>query len=273
MWVQLYHTAFFDPVCAARRTNGWCAVTALGPAKLLRGRLLTPHRPGAGRSQGVGASRYGRTVPFPGASPFPRFPVSLVSLLFSPSLPSQPPSQNCILTGVLLTDPYYSRWNFYGDNPYASAHVINSWKGSIVFSGSELGAPVPSGSRLISDGPGSDPVRAAYIYYTYNTTRASWDPLTVLYAMEGLGDLFQYANEHGYNHIAEDGSNEWIFDEKVRNQHWLKLAVSNEAASDRLEQLYLKGAWEAVRALGRRARMINQGCIMSYEVVFLSLLI
>lgn len=139
------------------------------------------------------------------------------------------------------------RWNFYGDNPFATAHAINNWKGPIVFTGSELGGTVFSGARLIVEGPETDPVRAAYIYYTYNTTRASWDPLTVLYAMDGLGELFDYANEYGYNQVANDGSNAWVYDESVRNQHWLRLKVSNQTASERLESLYLQGAWSAAK--------------------------
>ena len=94
----------------------------------------------------------------------------------------------------------------------------------------------------MSDGPSSDPVRSAYLWYTYDVPRFSWDPLTLLYAMHGLGDVFEYANEYGYNHVHANGSNSWIFDETRTDQHWLKLKMSPENTEELLDKLYLEGA-------------------------------
>ena len=133
-------------------------------------------------------------------------------------------------------------FNFFGDNPQRTQHVVNTWPGRITFSGYSMGLNVSSGGRLMSDGPSSDPVRSAYLWYTYNVPRFSWDPLTLLYAMHGLDDIFEYANEYGYNQVHANGSNTWIFDEGSSDQHWLKLVMSREHAEELLDTLYLEGA-------------------------------
>jgi len=133
-------------------------------------------------------------------------------------------------------------WNFRGSNPSHSAYVINTWEGRIIFSGDDVGKDVISGLRLMSEGPKTDPVRMAYIYYSYFTGRSSWDPLAVLYAADGLGGLFEYGNEYGYNHIQANGTNQWVWDESVRNQFFLRLRVNNQTAAAELDRLYLRGA-------------------------------
>jgi len=149
---------------------------------------------------------------------------------------------------VLMGGGYPSghEFNFWGYDPSATAHVINNWKGPLVFSGSELGGNVTSGDGLMARGPASDPVRAAYLYYTYNTSRFSWDPLTMLYAVDGLGELFEFGNDGGYNFVHPNGSNVWVVDEKVRNQHWLKLKVDNVTAAGLLDDMMVEASWSAV---------------------------
>lgn len=138
-------------------------------------------------------------------------------------------------------------FNFRYYDPAATAHVINSWKGSpIVFSGVELGGNVSTGRSLLASGPARDPVSAAYLYYTYNTSRFSWDPLTVLYAMDGPGQLFEFANDGGYNFVYANGSNVWVEDEGVKDQHWLKLKVDNATAASVLDKMMLEAAWSVV---------------------------
>lgn len=138
--------------------------------------------------------------------------------------------------------PSGHEFNFFGDNPLRTAHVVNSWPGRITFSGFSMGLNVTSGARLMSEGPSSDPVRSAYIWYTHHTPRSSWDPLTMLYAMRGLDDVFEFANEFGYNLVHANGSNTWVSNESRTDQHWLKLAVSREEAEELLDRLYLEGA-------------------------------
>ncbi|KAI8623600.1 inosine/uridine-preferring nucleoside hydrolase [Xylariaceae sp. FL1651] len=149
---------------------------------------------------------------------------------------------------VIMGGEYPSghEFNFWGDNPLTTAHVVNNWQGNMVFSGFEMGGNVLSGENLINHGPPSDPVRRAYVWYTYGEARFSWDPLTILYAIDGLGDIFEYANEYGYNHVHPNGSNQWIDDERVTNQHFLRLAVSNATAAMKLDRLLLDGARSVV---------------------------
>ncbi|KAM0278205.1 hypothetical protein ACHAQH_005320 [Verticillium albo-atrum] len=169
-------------------------------------------------------------------------PADEYSDLAGPDLLSTKVSELVIMGGAY---PSGREFNFWGDDPSATAHVVNDFTGRMVFSGFELGGNVTSGSRLMVDGPTGDPVRAAYIYYTYGQPRQSWDPITVLYAIRGLSTMFDYGNENGYNHIHEDGSNKWVDDDRVRNQHWLKLKMDNETLSDELDRLYLEAAWIA----------------------------
>ncbi|KAK4235770.1 hypothetical protein C8A03DRAFT_36357 [Achaetomium macrosporum] len=108
-------------------------------------------------------------------------------------------------------------WNFWGSNASPTAHAINSWEGRVVFLGDDVGKDVLCGAPLMSQGPEDDPVRMAYIYYSYYNPRPSWDPLTVLYAIYGLGGLFEFGSEYGCNHVERDGTNRWVWDEEVRN--------------------------------------------------------
>ncbi|ORY63930.1 inosine/uridine-preferring nucleoside hydrolase [Pseudomassariella vexata] len=143
--------------------------------------------------------------------------------------------------------PSGHEFNFWGDNSSLTAHVVNNWKGRVVFSGSELGGNVSSGGPLMNEGPVTDPVRQAYIYYTYGTPRFSWDPLTVLYAIEGLGNLFEFGNVNGgYNYVYPNGSNVWVNDETRTEQYWLKLKTDNVTAAAELDRLFLEGARSVV---------------------------
>jgi len=110
-----------------------------------------------------------------------------------------------------------------------------------------MGETVATGRSLMENGPRGDPVRAAYTYYTYGVPRFSWDPLTVLYAIRGLGDYFTFGNVNGYNHIELDGSNRWIPDENVRTQHWLKLKKDNVSVGVHLDRMFLEGARSVVK--------------------------
>lgn len=137
-------------------------------------------------------------------------------------------------------------WNFWGSNGSLAAHVVNTWEGQMVFVGDDVGKDVKSGGELMSAGPKTDPVRMAYIYYSYYEPTSSWDPLATLYAIGRLGELFKYGNEYGYNHVNANGANRWVWDRKVQNQFFLRLKVSNETAAQELDRLFLKGALSVV---------------------------
>ncbi|KAL1845753.1 hypothetical protein Daus18300_014455 [Diaporthe australafricana] len=142
-------------------------------------------------------------------------------------------------------------WNFWGSgHPARTSQVINDWDSTIplTFVGDDTGKYVLAGGALMDDGPAADPVRRAYTYYTYGLTpgRASWDPLAVLYAICGLGALFRRGNDFGYNHVESgNGSNYWVWDERVTNQSFLRLAVPNETAAAEVDRLFLNGARSA----------------------------
>lgn len=138
-------------------------------------------------------------------------------------------------------------YNFWGSNSSLSAHVVNTWEGRMVFVGGDVGKFVHTGGPLMEDGPKDDTVRKAYIYYTFVNPRSSWDPLTVLYAVQGTGDLFKYGNEYGYNHIEPNGTNYWVWDESVRHQFFLRLKVDNATAAAEVDRLFLRGAESVAR--------------------------
>ena len=84
---------------------------------------------------------------------------------------------------------------------------------------------------------------AAYQWYgdRCNTTRASYDPVTVLYGALGLGDLFEFGNVGGFNEVAEDGRNGWVEDGVETGRRWLRLkdGVDETYVGEMLEHLYV----------------------------------
>ncbi|EAQ83107.1 hypothetical protein CHGG_10925 [Chaetomium globosum CBS 148.51] len=139
--------------------------------------------------------------------------------------------------------PSGREFNFGGVDPASAHKAINNWPRQVpvTYIGFELGKDIFSGGRLTdSNAPTRSPVLAAYQWYVgrCSTLRESWDPITTLYGIcgiegcgeLGMGKLFEFANDKGYNWVGEDGSNEWVNDTGAVNQHWLKLAegVTNE---------------------------------------------
>jgi len=85
-------------------------------------------------------------------------------MLLGPALVAAKVSELVVMGGGY---PAGYGFNFYYDNPAATAHVVNTWPGPMTFSGTELGKNVFSGAQLTVEGPEDDPVRAAYMWYTY----------------------------------------------------------------------------------------------------------
>lgn len=157
---------------------------------------------------------------------------------------------------VVMGGYYPSGWefNFGGEDPDATAYVVENWPKDvpITYSGGELGGEIFSGQSLTEHSPPDSPILAAYQWYVgrCSTLRESWDPLTTLYGILGL-DGFErigvksplaFANEFGYNSItSSNGSNAWVNDSSVTNQHYLRLAdgVSNSSVAWLLDQLYI----------------------------------
>ncbi|KAI1759824.1 nucleoside hydrolase [Hypoxylon sp. FL1150] len=155
---------------------------------------------------------------------------------------------------VIMGGQYPLGWeyNFAGDDPTSTFNVVNNWPRDvpITYSGLELGENILSGEGLADTAPADSPVLAAYQWYVgrCSTIRESWDPVTTLYGILGLdgsqvlgiGKLFTYANEVGYNEVASDGTNTWVNDSDVSNQHWLRLAdgVTNTSVARLLDRFY-----------------------------------
>ncbi|PLN85688.1 inosine-uridine preferring nucleoside hydrolase-domain-containing protein [Aspergillus taichungensis] len=137
--------------------------------------------------------------------------------------------------------PSGREFNFFGYNSTAAAHVVNTWPGKATFVGNQVGLHVISGARLTIEGPANDPVRAAYLCGE-KRSRSSWDPLTLLYGIEGLGGLFRLGSETGHNYVYPDGRNVWKWWNDGRSHSYVDLAVSNETAGAILDERFLPGA-------------------------------
>jgi len=158
---------------------------------------------------------------------------------------------------IIMGGQYPSGWeyNFGGSDPESTQYVLSHWPPSIpvTYSGAELGGNVFSGQTLKSLAPPDSPVLAAYEWYAGRggaIIRESWDPTTTSYGVLGLDGFaklglkspFAYANENGYNSIIlTNGSNAWVNDTTVTNQHWLRLAdgVTNSSVAWMLDELYV----------------------------------
>ena len=146
---------------------------------------------------------------------------------------------------------YPSGWEYnFASNISATRTVLTEWPAAvpITFSGSELGSRIFSGQRLPELASKDSPVLAAYQWYgnRCNTTRASYDPATVLYGALGLGEVFEFAGVGGFNEIAEDGKNSWVDGGVGRGRRWLKLkdGVEETYVGEMLEHLYVGEASE-----------------------------
>ncbi|KAI1498832.1 nucleoside hydrolase [Biscogniauxia marginata] len=189
------------------------------------------------------------------------FLTNLATLLDSPPDDITPLSGPALLSGkvkelVIMGGKYPSGWefNFGGSDPESTYHVVNNWPRDvpITYSGFELSEKILSGDRLADQAPADSPVLAAYQWYVSrcSTIRESWDPVTTLYGILGLeearklgiGKLFVYANKIGYNEVLANGSNAWVNDSSVSNQHWLRLAngVTNTSVASLLTELFAK---------------------------------
>lgn len=173
-----------------------------------------------------------------------------LSPLSGPDLVSAKVSELVVMGGKYPDYPSGFEFNFGHEDPASTAYALKHWPHnvSITFSGYELGANVYTGKGL-ENAPADSPILAAYQWYVGrgSTMREAWDPITTLYGILGLDGfselgmkpMLEFANQYGYNHItSRDGSNAWVNDTRVTNQHWLKLAdgVTNSSMAWLLDQ-------------------------------------
>lgn len=157
---------------------------------------------------------------------------------------------------VVMGGQYPSGWeyNFGYKDPQSTAFILKNWPKnvSMTFSGFELGGNVYTGENLAQNSPPNSPILSAYQWYVGrgSAIRPSWDPITTLYGILGIdgfskigmNKLLAYANQDGYNSItSKNGSNAWVNDTSVTNQHYLKLAdgVTNSSMAWLLNQFFV----------------------------------
>lgn len=173
------------------------------------------------------------------------------STFSGPDLISSKVSELVVMGGKYPSYPSGFEFNFGHQDPESTAYVLQNWPRnvSITYSGYELGANILTGKGLRENSPANSPILDAYQWYVGrgSTMREAWDPITTLYGILGLDGfsklgmkpMLAFANEYGYNRLtSRNGSNAWVNDTSVTNQHWLKLAngVTNSSMAWLLDQ-------------------------------------
>lgn len=118
--------------------------------------------------------------------------------------------------------------NFKLAGPQA-ARAVNSWPTPILFSGWELGSRVITGAKLAQT-PAGSPVRRAYeLYCKPGEGRCSWDQTSVLAGVRGASGYWSI-HRGGYNHVFEDGRNEWRLSPDKDHAYLIERAPPAEVA-------------------------------------------
>ena len=107
--------------------------------------------------------------------------------------------------------PRGNEWNIK-IAPDASQLVADTWPTPVVYSGAETGKAIRTGSRLLTETPENNPVRASFENHPFVDTttkdRQSWDQTAMLYAVRGVQDYWTLEST-GYNTVDSTGKNEW----------------------------------------------------------------
>jgi inosine-uridine nucleoside N-ribohydrolase len=112
--------------------------------------------------------------------------------------------------------PKGEEWNIKL-SPDASKLVAEKWPTTVVYSGFEIGEPIMTGERLLTETPEQSPVRMAFATnpdLDAKKNRHSWDQTAVLFAVRGLKDYWTMGS--GTIEIADDGKNNWLDTGKTR---------------------------------------------------------
>lgn len=188
------------------------------------------------------------------------FLTNLESLLKSEADDSSPLAGKDLISAkvkeiAIMGGQYPAGWeyNFGYKDPESTAYILANWPKnvSMTFSGYELGGDVYTGENLAQISPPNSPILSAYQWYVGrgSALRPSWDPITTIYGILGIDGfskigmkpLLAYANQDGYNSItSKNGSNAWVNDTSVTNQHYLKLAegATNSSMAWLLNQFF-----------------------------------
>jgi inosine-uridine nucleoside N-ribohydrolase len=101
--------------------------------------------------------------------------------------------------------------------PDAARLIAEQWPTPVYYSGFEIGNPIMTGERLISETPKTNPVRVAFEtnpMVDSAKNRHSWDQTAVLYAIRG--DHGYWETTEGNIVIEDDGHNKWQIERKNR---------------------------------------------------------
>ncbi|MEO7988138.1 MAG: nucleoside hydrolase [Chryseolinea sp.] len=110
--------------------------------------------------------------------------------------------------------------------PDGAKLVAEQWPTPIVYSGFEIGKPIMTGERLITETPEENPVRVAFEtnpMVDEKKNRHSWDETAVLFGVRGLKDYWTMSS--GKLQIAEDGKNTWITPGKTHQYLVAKMPI------------------------------------------------
>jgi len=100
--------------------------------------------------------------------------------------------------------------------PDGAKLVAEQWPTPIVYSGFEIGKPIMTGERLITETEKTNPVRIAFEtnpMVDEKKNRHSWDETAVLYGVRGLKDYWTISS--GVLRISDDGKNNWVIPGKA----------------------------------------------------------
>lgn len=136
-----------------------------------------------------------------------------------------------VIMGAYENDPEHFVLH---DTQKAAENVIKNWPTPIVFH--LLGERIMTGSGFKGQ-PIENPVRMAYYLQLGPKFRdnASWDPMTVLYAVRGTSKLFK-KNTTGTGSLV----NGYKWDFKERNDSWLELVLPEAFYADMINELMLE---------------------------------
>jgi inosine-uridine nucleoside N-ribohydrolase len=127
-------------------------------------------------------------------------------------------------------------WNVEMEIDAARA-VFDIWPADVVFCPHEIGVNVITGKKLLARCGDENPVKKAYELYTNGAGRSSWDLITILFAIRGLCDMWEYSPE-GVVRINERGAS--VFSSAPGGRHRYLKAVAPAGAVERyLEDLIL----------------------------------
>jgi len=129
-------------------------------------------------------------------------------------------------------------FNWRMDLPSA-ATVVNEWPTPIAVQ--PAGGDVLTGRRFMAEAPADNPVRQAYTIWLGSKykERSSWDQLTVIYAVNGAGDLFSEKSSLSLSLDSETGMHRWFLSEGEPERIYIDTVADSNVLSSTVEELMI----------------------------------